>query len=130
MKEAVISRARDWTQGRLPGVHEALVDQGQEWAVRITESWHAIVFSAFYVFGTILFQFAPMNVLSEVANSGQPFWVVCQVNAAKCAIGFSLRFVDVVRSSARRNAPAVRSVPLRDFFSNANEKKREELRKI
>ena len=42
----------------------------------MTESWHATVFSAFYVWGTILFQFAPMNVLSVAANSGDHFWTV------------------------------------------------------
>lgn len=96
LKEAMLSRVSDWTKGKLPGVHEALVLQGQQWATRVTESWHMIVFGAFYVFGTILFQFAPMNVLSVAANSGQPFYYICQVSAAKCAIGFSLRLVDVV----------------------------------
>jgi hypothetical protein len=85
----------NWTAGRLPGVHERLVAQGQEWAVRVTEGWRATVFSALYVFGTIWFQFAPMNVVSVVVGCGQPFYFVCQQDAKCCVIGFALRLVDV-----------------------------------
>jgi hypothetical protein len=86
----------DWTAGRLPGPHERLVDLGHEWATRVNESWHATVLSALYVFGTIFFQFAPMNVVSEVIGCGQPFWQVCTVDAKCCVVGFALRLVDVV----------------------------------
>jgi hypothetical protein len=86
----------DWTAGRLPGPHERLVDLGQEWATRVNESWHATVLSALYVFGTIFFQFAPMNVVSEVVGCGDPFWRVCTDDAKCCVVGFALRLVDVV----------------------------------
>jgi len=91
----------DWTAGALPGVHENLVAAGQEWATRVTEGWHATVFAALYVFGTILFQFAPCNVISTAIvingdSCGAPFYHMCQRNGRCCAIGFSLRLMDVV----------------------------------
>ena len=86
----------DWTAGALPGVHERLVDCGKEWAHRINETWHATVFSAFYVFGTIFLSFAPMHVVSVVVGCGDPFWKVCPIDGKCCAIGFALRLVDVI----------------------------------
>lgn len=84
-----------WTDGKLAGVHEGLVAQGQTWAHRITETWHATVLSTIYVSATILLQFAPMNVVSAVVNAGDHFWLQCPQSGAKCAIGFALRFMDV-----------------------------------
>ena len=86
----------DWTAGKLPGVHERLVECGKEWAQRINETWHATVFSAFYVFGTIFFSFAPMHVVSVVVGCGDPFWEICPLDGKCCAIGFALRLVDVI----------------------------------
>jgi hypothetical protein len=85
----------DWTAGALPGAHERLVDMGHDWATRVNESWHATVFSAFYVFGTIFFQFAPMNVVSVVVGCGDPFYKMCPLDGKCCVIGFALRLVDV-----------------------------------
>jgi hypothetical protein len=93
-------RVLDWTADALPGVHENLVAAGQEWAVRVAESWNATVFSAMYIFGTILFQFAPMNVLSTNVtlggdSCGEAFYRMCPRNGRCCAVGFALRLVDV-----------------------------------
>ena len=96
LREASMQLLSDWTSGTLPGAHENLVAAGQEWAARVTEGWHATVFSACYVAGTILFQWAPFNVVSVLVGAGAPFYFQCQTSAAKCAIGFALRFVDVV----------------------------------
>ena len=95
-REASMQLLSDWTAGALPGVHENLVAAGQEWAARITEGWHATVFSACYVAGTILFQWAPFNVVSVLVGAGSPFYYQCQTSASKCAIGFALRLVDVI----------------------------------
>ena len=86
----------DWTAGKLPGVHERLVECGKGWAKRVTESWHATVFSALYVWGTIFFSFAPMHVVSVVVGCGDPFWEVCPLDGKCCVIGFALRLVDVI----------------------------------
>lgn len=69
-RAAASSRLADWTAGKLPGAHENLVAVGHEWAAHVTESWHATVFAAMYVFGTILFQFAPFNVVSVAIGCG------------------------------------------------------------
>jgi hypothetical protein len=95
IRAASMQLLSDWTAGALPGVHENLVTAGQEWATRITEGWHATVFSAGYVAGTILFQWAPFNVVSVLVGAGAPFYYQCQTSASKCAIGFALRLVDV-----------------------------------
>jgi hypothetical protein len=86
----------DWTAGKLPGVHERLVQCGKGWAKRVTETWHATVFSALYVWGTIFFSFAPMHVVSVVVGCGAPFWEVCPLDGKCCVIGFALRLVDVI----------------------------------
>jgi len=86
----------DWTAGKLPGVHERLVECGKEWAVRVNETWHATVFSALYVWATIFFSFAPMHVVSVVVGCGDPFWEICPLDGKCCAIGFALRLVDVI----------------------------------
>jgi len=96
IREAGMQIIADWTAGGMPGVHENLVAAGQEWACRINEGWHATVFNACYVAGTILFQWAPFNVVSVLVGAGGPFYFVCQTSAKKCVIGFALRFIDVV----------------------------------
>lgn len=69
-RAAASSRLADWTAGKLPGAHENLVAVGHDWAARVAESWHATVFAAIYVFGTILFHFAPFNVVSVAIGCG------------------------------------------------------------
>jgi len=95
-RQAVRRKMLDMTAGKLPGVHEKLVRLGKNWAVRVTEPWHATVVAAVYVFGTIFFQFAPMNVVSVVIGCGQPFYYVCPLDWRCCVIGFALRLMDVI----------------------------------